>query len=30
LPGTMRLIPDLLLDVTFVKALLDGGEAARS
>jgi hypothetical protein len=25
-----RLIPDLLLDVTLVKALLDGGEAARS
>ena len=26
----LRLIPDLLLDVTLVKALLDGGEAARS
>jgi hypothetical protein len=26
----LRLIPDILLDVTLVKALLDGGEAARS
>jgi hypothetical protein len=26
----LRLIPDLLLDVTLVKALLDGGEAAQS
>ena len=26
----LRLIPDLLLDVTLVKALLDGGKAARS
>jgi hypothetical protein len=26
----LRLIPDLLLDVTLVKALPDGGEAARS